>query len=109
MRLKRGRPSKAGHRPTSGIPHEVPESIRRAPAAPPSDESDADLPGCFVEQVQLESNEFWREWRRLQRAAGRRVPAMIMRRRRSKLLIAIAAEDLFALLAAIRAVEDRAQ
>lgn len=107
--MKRGRPSRAGHHPTSGITHAVLESIRGAPAALPSDDHDADLPGCFVERVQLESNEFWRAWRRLRRAAGRRVPAMIMRRRRSKLLIVLAAEDLFALLAAIRAVEDRAQ
>ncbi len=83
--------------------------IHKGPAVPRDDDHDADLPGCFVERVRLESNEFWREWRRLQRAAGHRVPATIMRRRRSKLLIVLAAEDLFALLAAIRAVEDRAQ
>lgn len=76
---------------------------------PRADEHDADLPGCFVEQAQVECDGFWGEWRRVQRAATGRVPVLLLRRRRSRLLLTIAAEDLFALVAAVRAVEDRAR
>ncbi|MCL4197687.1 MAG: hypothetical protein KJZ69_09365 [Phycisphaerales bacterium] len=91
------------------MPGEVLAGTGRERIAPPVDEPDADLPGCFVEQVRLECDEFWREWRRVQRAATGRVPVLLMRRRRSRLLMTIAAEDLFALLAAVRTVEERAR
>ncbi|MCC6910150.1 MAG: hypothetical protein IT430_19635 [Phycisphaerales bacterium] len=81
--------------------------MRRERTAPPIGEHDADLPGCFVEQAQLECDEFWREWRRLQRSATDRVPVLLMRRRRSRLLMVIAAEDIPCLVAAIRMVQER--
>lgn len=71
------------------------------------DERDADLPGCFVEQAQLECDGFWGEWRRVQRAATGRVPVLLMRRRRSRLLVVIAAEDIPCLVTAIRMVQER--
>ncbi len=91
------------------MPAEVLADMRRERTARPIDEHDADLPGCFVEQAQMECDGFWREWRRLQRVAVGRVPVLLMRRRRSRLLMVLAAEDLFALVAAVRAVEDRAR
>ncbi len=91
------------------MPSEALASIRSAPAVPRDDDHDADLPGCLVEQVQFESDEFWREWKRVQRASGHLVPVLLTRRRRSKWLIVFAAEDFFALLAAIRAAEDKPQ
>lgn len=91
------------------VPREALACIRVGPMLPPAEEADADLPGCFVEHAQSECDEFWREWRRLQRSATGRVPVLLMRRRRSRLLMVIAAEDLFALVAAVRAVEDRPQ
>lgn len=107
--MKRGRSAKANGRSGAGLPAEVLAGIRCAPAVPRDDEYDADLPGCFVEQAQGVCDEFWREWRRVQRAAAGRVPVLLMRRRRSRLLMVIAAEDLFALVAAVRAVGDRAR
>lgn len=91
------------------VPSEALSCIRAGSNMPPADDHDADLPGCYVEHAQVECDEFWREWRRLQRAATGRVPVLLMRRRRSRLLLTIAAEDLFALVAAARAVEDRAR
>lgn len=105
--MTRRRTAKVNHRSGTGLPAEVLADIRCVPAVPRDDEHDADLPGCFVEQAQMECEEFWQEWRRLQRAATGRVPVLLMRRRRSRLLIALAAEDLLALLASVRAVEER--
>lgn len=107
--MERGRSTRTSCRPGHGLPSEVLAGTRRERTAPPAGERDADLPGCFVEQAQMECDDFWREWRRLQRVATGRVPVLLMRRRRSRLLMVIAAEDLFALTAAVRAVEDRAR
>lgn len=104
--MKRPRSAKANRRSCPGLPSEVVAGIRRAPAVPPVDDPDAELPGVFVEQVQLEAAAFWREWKRVQRASTHRVPVLLTRRRRSKWLIVMAAEDLLALIAALRALED---
>jgi len=102
---RRRNPNANRHENTRAI-SSVLESIRRAPIDAPIDDSDADLPGVVVEEVRFEGSEFWSAWRRVQRAAAHRVPLMLTRRRRSKWLIVLAGEDLFALFAAIRAVED---
>jgi len=104
--MKRGRSATVNRRSSPGLPGEALADVRRAPAVPPADDADAELPGVFVEQVQLESDEFWREWKRVQRAAAHRVPVLLTRRRRSKWLIVLAAEDLPCLAAAIRAEQE---
>lgn len=103
--MPRRRSANPNRRSALTLPAEVLADMRRS--APPVDERDADLPGCFVEHAQMECDGFWGEWRRVQRAATGRVPVLLLRRRRSRLLLTIAAEDLFALLAAVRAVEER--
>ena len=105
--MTRRHTAKSNRRSRPSVPGEVLAGICGGPMLPPADEPDADLPGCFVEHAQSECDEFWREWRRLQRVAAGRVPVLLLRRRRSRLLMVIAAEDLFAVLAAVRAVEDR--
>lgn len=107
--MPRRHSSNPNRRSALTLPVELLAGMRRERTAPPAEEHDADLPGCFVEQAQMECDEFWWEWRRLQRASTGRVPVLLMRRRRSRLLMVIAAEDLFALVAAARAVEDRAR
>lgn len=88
-------------------PHDLLASVRRAPAGARPDEPDADLPGVAVVEVQVDLPDFWREWNRARRAAGNRVPALLARRRRSRLLVVIAAEDIPCLIAAIRMVQER--
>ncbi|GEM_PF-6250081 len=105
--MTRRRSNKANRRSAPRMAVEVTAEIRRAPPVPTVDEPDADLPGCFVEQAQVECGDFWREWRRVQRIAAHRVPVLLMRRRRSRLLLVIAAEDLPCLVAAIRMVQER--
>lgn len=103
--MPRRRSANPNRRSALTLPAEVLADMRRS--APPVDERDADLPGCFVEQAQLECDGFWGEWRRVQRAATGRVPVLLMRRRRSRLLVVIAAEDIPCLVTAIRMVQER--
>lgn len=100
-RLAKSRPR------NSAPPQELLASIRSGPASTRTDEPDADLPGVAVMEVRVDLPEFWREWKRAQRAAGNRIPALLARRRRSRLLLVIAAEDIPCLFAAIRAVQER--
>lgn len=90
-----------------GLPTDVLADMSRRRSAPHVDERDADLPGCFVEQVQLECGDFWHEWRHTRRAAAGKVPVLLLRRRRSRLLVVIAAEDIPCLVTAIRMVQER--
>lgn len=105
--MARSASAKTNHRSRSGLSGGILSEIRGAPTVRPVDEHDADLPGCFVEQAQMECDEFWAEWRKVQRAATGRVPVLLMRRRRSRLLMVIAAEDVLCLFAAIRAVQEQ--
>ena len=102
-RLSRERPPNARQCAHAKGASEILASIHDTRASMPADDPDAELPGVFVEQVQLEAAQFWREWKRVQRAAAHRVPVLLTRRRRSKWLIVIAAEDVPCLAAAVRA------
>lgn len=103
------------HHPTAKQPRgtgslgDVLAQVRTAATGIRADEPDAELPGVRVEEVRQMGEEFWRTWKIANRRAARNIPILITRRRRSKWLVVLAAEDLFPLLAAIRAVEDRAQ
>lgn len=99
--------TKVNQRSAPGLPVEVLASIGSAPAEARADDRDADLPGVAVMEVQVDLPDFWREWKRAQREAKHRVPALLIRRRRSRLLMVIAAEDIPCLFAAIRAVQER--
>ncbi len=104
--MTRRHPAKSRPR-HSAPPQDLLATIRNAPASTRPNEPNADLPGVSVMEVQVDLPDFWREWNRARRAAGSRVPALLARRRRSRLLVVIAAEDIPCLVAAIRAVQER--
>lgn len=104
--MTRRHPAKSKPR-NSTSSREVLASIRNAHASARTVEPDADFPGVAVMEVRVDLPDFWREWKRAQRAAGHRVPALLARRRRSRLLLVIAAEDIPCLFAAIRMVQER--
>ena len=85
---------------------EVLSTSRDAAASVAIDDRDACLPGVHAEELDAPCPTFWTTWRRLQKSAGSRVPMVIFRRRRSKCMICLAAEDLPALMASVRAAQE---
>lgn len=85
---------------------EVASTSRDAAASLALDDHDACLPGVHAEELDAPCPQFWATWKRLQVAAGSRVPVVLFRRRRSKLMICLAAEDLPALSASVRAAQE---
>ncbi len=85
---------------------EVLDTSRDAAASMALDDRDALLPGVHAEELDAPCPAFWTTWKRLQKSAGSRVPIVIFRRRRSKLMICLAAEDLPALSASVRAAQE---
>lgn len=85
---------------------EVSTPSRDAAASVALDDRDACLPGVHAEELDAPCPAFWTAWKRLQKSAGARVPIVIFRRRRSKCMICLAAEDLPALMASVRAAQE---
>lgn len=85
---------------------EVANTSRDAAALVAIDGRDACLPGVHAAELHAPCPEFWNTWKRLQKSAGARVPVILFRRRRSKLMICLAAEDLPALSASVRAARE---
>ncbi len=85
---------------------EVANTSRDAVASMALDDRDACLPGVHAEELDAPCAAFWTTWKRLQKSAGERVPVVIFRRRRSKCMVALAAEDLPALMASVRAAQE---
>lgn len=90
----------------AAVLREVATTSRDAAAALALDDRDACLPGVHAEELQAPCPQFWTAWKRLQKSAGQRVPVVIFRRRRSKLMGCIAAEDLPVLSASVRAAQE---
>lgn len=85
---------------------EVVSTPRDAAASLALDGRDACLPGVYAEELDTPCPAFWTTWKRLQKSAGSRVPVVIFRRRRSKCMVCLAAEDLPALMASVRAAQE---
>lgn len=90
----------------AAVLREVVMPSRDAVASVALDDRDACLPGVHAEELQAPCPQFWTAWERLQKSAGSRVPVIIFRRRRSKCMVALAAEDLPALMASVRAAQE---
>ncbi|GEM_PF-6504924 len=90
----------------AAVLREVRESARDTAAAIGLDDHKAHLPGVHAEELQTPCPQFWNAWKKLQKSAGQRVPVIIFRRRRSKCMICLAAEDLPALMASVRAAQE---
>lgn len=90
----------------AAVLREVLTTSRDTVASMALDDRDACLPGVHAEELQAPCPEFWNAWKRLQKAAGPRLPVIIFRRRRSKCMICLAAEDLPALMASVRAAQE---
>lgn len=90
----------------AAVLREVVTPSRDAAALVALDDRDAHLPGVHAEELNAPCPEFWNAWKRLQKAAGPRLPVIIFRRRRSKCMICLAAEDLPALMASVRAAQE---
>lgn len=90
----------------AAVLREVLSTSRDTAASIAIDDHDACLPGVHAEELQAPCPEFWNAWKRLQKSAGERVPVLIFRRRRSKCMIVLAAEDLPALMASVRAAKE---
>ncbi len=90
----------------AAVLREVSATSRDAAASLALDDRDACLPGVHAEELRAPCPEFWNAWKRLQKSAGSRVPVVIFRRRRSKCMVALAAEDLPALMASVRAAQE---
>ncbi|MCC6909083.1 MAG: hypothetical protein IT430_14160 [Phycisphaerales bacterium] len=90
----------------SAVLREVSTTSRDAAASLALDDRDACLPGVHAEELQAPCPQFWTVWKRLQKSAGSRVPVVLFRRRRSKCMICLAAEDLPALSASVRAAQE---
>jgi len=85
---------------------EVIDTSRDTAASLALDDADACLPGVYAAELDAPCPQFWSAWRRLQISAGSRVPVILFRRRRSKCMICLAAEDLPALMASVRAAQE---
>lgn len=90
----------------AAVLREVTATSRDAAASMALDDRDACLPGIHAEELDAPCPQFWNAWKRLQKSAGARVPVVIFRRRRSKCMICLAAEDLPALMASVRAAQE---
>ncbi len=90
----------------AAVLRDVLTTSRNTVASMALDDRDAHLPGVHAEELQAPCPEFWNAWKRLQKSAGERVPVVIFRRRRSKCMVALAAEDLPALMASVRAAQE---
>jgi len=90
----------------AAVLRDVTMSSRNAAASVAIDDCDACLPGVHAEELRAPCPEFWNAWKRLQKSAGSRVPIVIFKRRRSKCMICLAAEDLPALMASVRAAQE---
>jgi len=90
----------------AAVLREVRDTSRDAVASVAMDNREACLPGVHVEALLAPCPEFWKAWKRLQKSAGARVPVILFRRRRSKLMVCLAAEDLPALMASVRAAQE---
>ncbi len=90
----------------AAVLREVSTTSRDAAASMALDDRDACLPGVHAAELEAPCPQFWATWKRLQVSAGSRVPVILFRRRRSKLMICLAAEDLPALSASVRAAQE---
>jgi len=90
----------------AAVLREVSTTSRDAAASVAIDDRDACLPGVHAEELDAPCPAFWTAWKRLQKSAGSRVPIVIFRRRRSKCMVCLAAEDLPALMASVRAAQE---
>lgn len=90
----------------AAVLREVSTTSRDAAASMALDDRDAHLPGVHAEELDAPCPAFWTVWKRVQVSAGSRVPVILFRRRRSKLMICLAAEDLPALSASVRAAQE---
>lgn len=99
-------PAAATSSNAGAVLREVESSSRDTAAALALDDRDACLPGVHAEELDAPCPQFWTAWKRLQKSAGSRVPVVLFRRRRSKCMICMAAEDLPALMASVRAAQE---
>lgn len=90
----------------AAVLREILSTSRNTAASVGVDDRDTCLPGVHAEELDAPCPAFWATWTRLQKAAGSRVPVLIFRRRRSKCMIVLAAEDLPALMAGVRAAQE---